>query len=358
MKPVVIFGGAGFIGTNLADRLARSGQSVRVVDNLARSTSVLNAAWLRAQHPGRVEVLEADVRDTYAVRWAVADARAVVHFAAQVAVTTSLADPRHDFDVNLHGTFNVLEALRGRDVPLVFASTNKVYGALAGVELREGDTRWEAASEVISDRGVSESTPLQFASPYGCSKGAADQYVIDHADCFGMPNVVFRMSCIYGPHQFGNEDQGWVSHFTIAALAGDPITIYGDGKQVRDVLYVDDVVEAYVAAIGSAAELRGRAFNLGGSPRHTVSLLELIEALEELCGRRLTLNFEDARHGDQRFYVSDTHAFEGATGWNPKTSVREGVRSLAQWLLAHHPRFAKERRPPCPEPSPPRWAPS
>jgi CDP-paratose 2-epimerase len=356
VKPFVIFGGAGFIGTNLADRVAKTGQPVRVVDNLARPTSTLNAAWLRRVHGDGVEIFQGDVRDRSTVKAVVADAAAVVHLAAQVAVTTSLTRPRHDFDVNLAGTFNVLDALRGRDVPLIFASTNKVYGALAGVQLREGSTRWEPAAEALRENGISESAPLQFSSPYGCSKGAADQYVLDHADCYGMPNVVFRMSCIYGPHQFGNEDQGWVSHFAITALAGDPITIYGDGKQVRDVLYVDDVVDAYLAAVESAGELRGKAFNLGGSPRHTLSLLELVDALEELCGERPMLRFEAARHGDQRFYVSDTHAFERATGWNPRTSVPEGVRALAQWLATNHPRLAENRSQPWLKPSQPQWA--
>jgi CDP-paratose 2-epimerase len=358
VRPFVIFGGAGFIGTNLADRVARTGQRVRIFDNLSRTTSALNAAWLQRTHRGRVELIEGDVRDAAAVKAAVSDAKAVVHFAAQVAVTTSLTDPRHDFDVNLAGTFNVLEALRGRDIPLVFASTNKVYGALAGVELREAATRWEPASELVRKTGIAESAPLQFASPYGCSKGAADQYVLDHADCYGMPNVVFRMSCIYGPHQFGNEDQGWVSHFLITALAGDPLIIYGDGKQVRDVLYVDDVVDAYLAAVESAGKLGGRAFNLGGSPRNTVSLLELVDALEGICGERPDVRFEAARHGDQRFYVSDTHAFEGATGWIPRTSVRDGVDALAHWLSDHHPRLVQNRRQPWLKASPPRWAPS
>ncbi len=357
-KPCVIFGGAGFIGTNLAARVANSGRKVRVVDNLARPTSAFNAAWLRETYPAEIEILRGDVRDPQLVEAAVADAGAVVHLAAQVAVTTSLVDPRHDLDVNLIGTFNVLEALRGRDVPLVFASTNQVYGALHGVPLKEGARRWEPTSDLVRLRGVSEFAPLQFSSPSGCSKGAADQYVLDHARCFGMPNVVLRMSCIYGPHQFGNEDQGWVSHFTIAALAGDPLTIHGDGKQVRDVLYVDDVVDACLEAITEARVLSGRAFNIGGSPRHTSSLLELIESLELICGHNLEVRFEPARTGDQRFYVSDTHAFEAATGWAPRIPVTTGVRALADWVSAHHPRLAPNRRQSWPKQSQPRWAPS
>ncbi len=205
MKPFVIFGGAGFIGTNLAARVASTGQKVRIVDNLSRQTSAINAGWLRETFPDRIELVRGDVRDRDLVKAALSDAVAVVHFAAQVAVTTSMVDPRHDFDVNLVGTFNVLEALRGRKVPLVFASTNKVYGALAGVPLQEGPGRWEPTAELLKRTGISEAAPLQFASPFGCSKGAADQYVLDHAECYGMPNVVFRMSCIYGPHQFGND---------------------------------------------------------------------------------------------------------------------------------------------------------
>jgi CDP-paratose 2-epimerase len=358
MRPFVIFGGAGFIGTNLAHRVATSGQPVRVVDNFSRATSALNASWLHETHPRTVELRTGDVRDPHTVKEAVADASAVVHFAAQPAVTTSLGDPRHDYEVNLGGTFNVLEALRGKGVPLVFASTSKVYGALRTVPLVESHRRWEPSSPLVRRRGVAETAPLEFASPYGCSKGAADQYVLDHADCFGMPNVVFRMSCIFGPHQFGTRDQGWVSHFLIAALAGEPITIFGDGKQVRDVLFVDDVVDAYLAAVAHADRLGGRAFNLGGSPRHTLSLLELVEALETLIDRRVDLRFEPARHGDRRFYVSDTTAFEEATGWVPRTSAIDGVRQLADWLSLNHPRLAHTRRAAWPNESQPRWAPS
>src|SRR4051794_37086800 len=219
-RSVVIFGGAGFIGSNLAHSLlSYTDAKVHIFDNLSRAGVHHNVEWLRktAGNSGRLQVTVGDVRDVRQVEKAVAHATEIYHFAAQVAVTTSLVDPRHDFEVNLAGTFNVLEALRGRDVPLVFASTNKVYGALAGVHLSEGPGRWEPSSAAVRHHGVSEATPMQFASPYGCSKGAADQYVLDHADCFGMPNVVFRMSCIYGPHQFGTEDQGWVSHFIIAA---------------------------------------------------------------------------------------------------------------------------------------------
>ena len=358
MKPFVIFGGAGFIGTNLAARVASTGQKVRIVDNLSRQTSALNAGWLRETFPDRVELVRGDVRDRDLVKAAVSDAVAVVHFAALVAVTTSMVDPRHDFDVNLLGTFNVLEALRGRKVPLVFASTNKVYGALAGVPLQEGPGRWEPTAELLKRTGISEAAPLQFASPDGCSKGAADQYVLDHAECYGMPNVVLRMSCIYGPHQFGNEDQGWVSHFIIAALSGEPLTIYGDGKQLRDVLFVDDVVDAYLAAITRSSSLAGRAFNVGGSPRHTLSLLELVEMLEIICDHELPVRFEPPRHGDQRFYVSDTRAFEAAASWRPKVSPAEGVRALADWLSENHPRIATKRRAPWPTQSQPRWAPS
>ncbi len=339
----VIFGGAGFIGTNLAARVAASGQRVRVVDNMSRPTARLNARWLDDSFQSCVDVRVGDVRDWRFVRDCLKDAHAVVHLAAQVAVTTSLDDPRHDFAVNVGGTFNVLEALRGRHVPLVFASTNKVYGALRGVELMETPTRWMPSAGQLSSNGVGEDTPLQFASPYGCSKGAADQYVIDHADCYGMPNVVFRMSCIYGPHQFGTEDQGWVSHFLIAALAGEPITVYGDGKQVRDILFVDDLLDAYLLALDKAESLRGRAFNMGGSPEHTLSLIELLAHIERLTGKPPRLQSDAPRHGDQRYYVSNIGAFREATGWMPKTTVTEGIGTLARWLKQHHPKVKRSR---------------
>jgi CDP-paratose 2-epimerase len=253
--------------------------------------------------------------------------------AAQVAVTTSLVDPRHDFDVNVRGTLNLLEALRRRSepVPLIFASTNKVYGDLADVALDKTNDAYVPRDPAIRATGIGEDRPLDFHTPYGCSKGAADQYVLDYARTFGIPAVVFRMSCIYGPHQFGNEDQGWVAHFLIRTLEGEPITIYGDGKQVRDVLFVEDLVDAMELVTADPAHV-GEAFNIGGGAGRCISLLELIELIGELSGDEPEIDFEPWRPGDQRYYVSDTSRFRAATGWRPRVDPAEGVERLYRWL--------------------------
>jgi CDP-paratose 2-epimerase len=258
----------------------------------------------------------------------------VFHFAAQVAVTTSLIDPLHDFEVNARGTVNLLEALQGcvDPPPLVFTSTNKVYGGLDDVALRRNGKRYEPDAEALRRSGISEARPLDFHSPYGCSKGAADQYVVDFARTFGIPAVVFRMSCIYGPHQFGNEDQGWVAHFLIRALQGEPITLYGDGSQVRDILYVEDLVNAFLLAQERMGDISGQAFNMGGGPANTISLLELIDTIGRLHGSAPAVDFDEWRPGDQRYYVSDYGKFEGATGWRPRVGAHEGVERLYGWL--------------------------
>jgi CDP-paratose 2-epimerase len=334
--PVLITGGAGFIGTNLAARLLENGRRVRVFDNLSRAGVPLNLQWLRDTYGERVDVRLGDIRDADAVSDAVAGVCAVYHFAAQVAVTSSLADPRHDFGINAAGTLNLLEALRALDEPpaLVFTSTNKVYGDLEDVELVPESSRYVPADSTTRDCGISESRSVDFHSPYGCSKGSADQYVLDYARTFGLPAVVFRMSCIYGPHQFGTEDQGWVAHFLIRAIENRPITIYGDGLQVRDILYVDDLVRAFLLAEDHIERIAGQAFNIGGGPSRTISLVELVEIIRHLQGRPLLLDFDAWREADQRYYVSDTRKFEEATGWQPLVSVAEGVRALYGWLCA------------------------
>jgi CDP-paratose 2-epimerase len=333
-RPVVITGGAGFIGSNLADRLLTQGYRVIVLDNLSRRGVEENLHWLQSQHGDRLQVEQADIRDRGAVRRAVADAHVVFHFAAQVAVTSSMTDPRFDFDVNVGGTLNVLEAVRAQPLPppLIYTSTNKVYGALPDVSLIEYEGRYEPLDLVLRGRGVGESRPLDFHSPYGCSKGAADQYVLDYARSFGLATVVFRMSCIYGEHQFGTEDQGWVAHFLLQALAGRPITLYGDGKQVRDVLFASDLVDALLTAWAHADRLRGKAFNIGGGPQNTTSLFELIQLITALHGVRPTLEHGGWRTGDQRYYVSDIRAFKAATGWSPQVGVQAGVTRLYRWL--------------------------
>jgi CDP-paratose 2-epimerase len=333
-RVALVTGGAGFVGTNLAHRLLRDGARVRVLDSLARPGVERNLRWLRAAHGERVEVELADVRDRVAVRRAVEGADQVFHFAAQVAVTTSFGDPVDDFEVNLGGTLNLLEELRRLTdpPPLVFTSTNKVYGALPDLPLERDGDRWEPVPRRVRERGLDERRPLAFCTPYGCSKGAADQYVLDYAKGYGLPAVVFRMSCIYGPHQHGTEDQGWVAHFLLRALAGEPITIYGDGAQVRDVLYVDDLVAALLLARDGAGSLGGTAFNIGGGPDNAVSLLELIELIAEATGAPPALAYAQERAGDQRYYVADTRRFELATGWRPCVGVAEGVTELARWL--------------------------
>ena len=334
---VLVVGGAGFIGTNLADRLARDGHRVRVLDDLSRAGVEHNAAWLARTHGDRVELRRGDVRDRATIRAAIDGVDAVFHLAAQVAVTTSLVDPIHDFEVNVRGTVELLEAARAQPTPpaVVFTSTNKVYGCLPDLPLTATGQRWLPSDPVTARAGISEHQPLAFRTPYGCSKGAADQYVVDYAETFGLRTAVFRMSCIYGPHQQGTEDQGWVAHFLIRALDDQPLTIYGDGRQVRDVLYVDDLVDAFLRAWGGIDGLAGRAFNIGGGPDHTLSLLELLDLIEELTGRRPRTRAGEWRAGDQRYYVSDTRAFADATGWRPRTSPRAGVEALHRWLLAH-----------------------
>ncbi|HEY7580701.1 MAG TPA: SDR family NAD(P)-dependent oxidoreductase [Acetobacteraceae bacterium] len=334
MRPLLVTGGAGFIGCNLADRLAAEGENVLIYDSLARPGVESNLEWLRKRHPRRIAAIIADVRNRAEVRHAVADAAGVFHLAAQVAVTTSLQDPREDFEVNLLGTLNVLEALRHSPVPCVFASTNKVYGDLDGRELVLAGNAYTPENTSLC-HGVDERQPLDFRTPYGCSKGAADQYVLDYARNFAVPTVVLRMSCIYGPRQFGTEDQGWVAHFALRALAGKPITIYGDGRQVRDVLFVEDAVRTYVAALRNAHRLAGQAFNLGGGPTNAISLLLLIRHIESLIGRPVERYFAPWRPDDQRYYVSDTRRVHEALELPEPTPWRSGVAALLRWLAGN-----------------------
>jgi CDP-paratose 2-epimerase len=327
-RPVLVTGGAGFIGSHLADRLAQQGEPVLVFDSLSRPGVEANLAWLRQRHPTLVSAALADVRDATAVKEAVESASAVFHFAAQVAVTTSLTDPEEDFQVNLQGTFNVLQALRRHRQPCVFASTNKVYGKLAGVDLTLDGGTWQPADPTLRARGISEDQRLDFATPYGCSKGAADQYVLDAAASFGIPTAVLRMSCIYGPRQLGTEDQGWVAHFVLRALAGEPITLYGDGCQVRDVLWVHDAVDAYLAAWRNIGRIAGSAFNLGGGPANAISLRQLLDHIGSLLGRKPEVRVSAWRPNDQRWYVSDTTRIRQTLGLPPALDWRTGVAEM------------------------------
>ena len=333
-RPVLVTGGAGFIGSNLADRLAYEGHSVIVYDALARPGVETNLNWLVQRHGDRIDTVIADIRDETRLAEAAGRAKAVFHFAAQVAVTTSLVDPRDDFAVNVVATLGLLEALRTRapETPLIFASTNKVYGDLADIDfVLEGDA-YRPAKAQIRAHGIGEARQLDFHTPYGCSKGAADQYVLDYARSFGLRTAVLRMSCIYGQRQMGTEDQGWVAHFLIRAIEGKPITLYGDGHQVRDILDVSDAVDAYLAAWRGIDAISGEAFNLGGGPDNAVSLRLLLAYIGELLGREVEISFSDWRAGDQRYFVADTRSAEEALGLGRKTDWRHGVANLARWL--------------------------
>jgi CDP-paratose 2-epimerase len=335
-EPVaLITGGAGFVGSNLAQRLLADGRRVLVLDNLSRAGVRSNLRRMQERYPDRLEVEVADVRDAGAAARAVSRAAEIYHLAAQVAVTTSLVTPLEDFEINARGTLNVLEAARRcRPVPpIIFTSTNKVYGALTDIPLLKMETRYVPLNPQIRENGIGESRPLDFHSPYGCSKGAADQYVLDYARSYGLPAVVFRMSCIYGPHQFGTEDQGWIAHFVMRARESAHATLCGDGCQVRDVLYVADLVEAFLLARRNIASLSGRAFNIGGGPQNTLSLCELIELLREQHGLRLPTSAAPWRAGDQRYYVSDTRRFSEATGWRATVAPDVGVSRLYNWLM-------------------------
>lgn len=334
-RPILVTGGAGFIGANLADRLASEGHTVLVYDVLARAGVEANLRWLQKRHAGRIVPVIADISNAGELNRAVSDAEAVFHFAAQVAVTNSLDDPATDFAVNLHGTFAVLEAARRqpRAVPVIFASTNKVYGGLTDIPLELRSEAYVPRLDAVRVFGIGEDRPLDFHTPYGCSKGAADQYVLDYARSFGLQSVVFRMSCIFGPLQRGTEDQGWVAHFLIRALARQAINIYGDGCQVRDILYVDDAIEAYLAAWRRIDTVQGTAFNLGGGPGNAVSLLQVIKATEAILGAPVDVKYGDWRAGDQRYYVSDTRRAQAALSVPSPKPWKEGLRALAAWLV-------------------------
>jgi CDP-paratose 2-epimerase len=336
---VVITGGAGFIGSNTAARFMRDGHIVVVIDDLSRRGTDKNLEWLKEQ--GSFEFSKTDIRNAPALAEVVArhaDARAVLHLAAQVAVTTSVEDPRTDFEINALGTFNVLEAVRAHcpEAAVVYASTNKVYGSLHDAKVAEVGGRYQFVERT---HGVGESEPLDFHSPYGCSKGTADQYVLDYARIYGLRSVSLRQSCIYGRRQFGIEDQGWVAWFTIAATLGRPITIYGDGKQVRDVLFVDDLCELYAACIFDIERVKGNAYNVGGGPRNQLSLLELLAALEKRTGRPLKHELSATRPGDQPVFVADIRKAERDLGWTPKTTSDEGITLLFEWVSANRALF-------------------
>lgn len=331
-----VTGGAGFIGANYVHRLLARGEKVTIYDNLSRAGAQRNVAWLR-EHFGATafELVVGDVRDAARLVVSSRDADVIVHLAAQVAVTTSVTMPREDFEINALGTFNVLEAARlnGRGPAVLYASTNKVYGGMDDVPVVEKPTRWEYEALPF---GAAETQPLDFHSPYGCSKGAGDQYVRDYARIYGLPTVVLRQSCIYGPRQFGVEDQGWVAWMVIAATTGRPITIFGDGKQIRDLLNIHDLLDAYDLAIDNIERVKGQVFNIGGGAENTVAIwTEFGPLLERLIGRPIPVARDDWRPGDQKVFVADIRKAGELLGWRPKCDVAAGVKQLCDWVGAN-----------------------
>lgn len=336
---VFITGGAGFIGANLADYHLCRGDEVVVYDNLSRRGADCNLEWLRQRHGERPDFYRGDIRDFDALCAALPeDTARVYHMAGQVAVTTSIVDARQDFEINALGTFNVLEAVRhvSPEVTFFYASTNKVYGGMETTGTVEEPTRYRYRDDPYALYGVSEAYPLDFHSPYGCSKGSGDQYVRDYARIYDLKTVVMRQSCIYGPRQLGVEDQGWVAHFCIAARYGWPINIYGDGKQVRDLLWVEDLIAAYQAAAERIDIAAGQIYNLGGGPDNTLSVwAEFGPLLGRLAGHEIAVTFADWRAGDQPVYVSDIRKAERELGWRPRVGVAQGVACLWDWVGAN-----------------------
>lgn len=330
----LITGGAGFIGVNAAAHCARRGHGVTLLDSFSRRGTQENLDWIEREFPG-VRAVAADIRRDQAVmNREAAQADVILHLAAQVAVTTSVSDPRADFEINAQGTLNILEAARRAPRPpiVLYSSTNKVYGGMDDVAIQLEGNRYRYSSLAT---GAAEDRPLDFHSPYGCSKGAADQYVHDYARIYGLRTVVFRQSCIYGPHQFGIEDQGWVAWFVLRALLGLPVTIYGDGKQVRDVLYVDDLLAAFDSAVARIEQVSGQVYNIGGGPGNTLSLLELMDLIGTIENRPVTHGFGQWRPGDQRVYVSDIRKAGRELGWTPQVAPGPGVRMLRDWMAAN-----------------------
>ena len=335
MPKLLITGGSGFIGVNSAFHFLRQGWRIVLLDNFSRAGSRDNLAWLRTA--GEITCAEVDIRDLSGLRRTIEghpDLDAVLHLAAQVAVTRSLQDPLEDCAINVVGTVNVLESIRaaGINPAFIYASTNKVYGSLHGAAVVEVDGRYALPEH---PGGISEAYPLDFHSPYGCSKGAADLYVLDYARIHGLRSVSLRQSCIYGYRQFGTEDQGWLAWFTICHLLGRPVTIFGDGKQVRDALFVSDLVECYERCIESIDAIRGQALNIGGGPEHTLSLLELVAFLEKRFRRPLVYSLAAERPGDQKVYVSCLERAGRLLGWRPRVGIEEGLEKLCAWIEEH-----------------------
>lgn len=332
MKNILITGGAGFIGTNAVHYFAKKGWNVYLLDNLSRKGSEQNLKWLQSQENYSFIFKKIDIKDKRDVEklFKKNNFDALIHLAGQVAVTSSIDNPREDLDINIIGTFNLLESIRkySPNTTMINASTNKVYGDLENCDVIETDLSYKFKSQ---PNGISESTILDFHSPYGCSKGSADQYIIDYSRIYDISTTTFRQSCIYGPRQFGSQDQGWISWFIIASLSKQPISIYGNGKQVRDILYIDDLIRAYDIAISKPSKVKGEAFNIGGGPSNSISLIQCINMISEILDRDIKYNLCDPRPGDQKIYVSDIQKISQTLDWQPSTSVKMGVSNLLNW---------------------------
>ena len=325
----LITGGAGFVGCNLANRLLDQNNEVMVLDNLSRKGVSANLEWLK-QKGKNLQIESADIRDAKKIEALCKNVEVIYHTAGQVAVTTSITNPRQDFEINALGTFNVLEGARKSDTDpvLIFTSTNKVYGNLKDLEIEELETRYDFKEL----KGVPSDRAIEPCTPYGCSKAAADFYCLDYARMYGIKSVVFRMSCIYGARQFGNVDQGWVAHFLLAHIMSKPISIYGNGKQIRDILYIDDLVDAFLLATENIKKTRGQPYAIGGGPENTISLLELVSYVEDKYGKKYNLEFKDWRPGDQKVYYSDVSKAKNDFGWIPSVSTKEGIDKLYLWI--------------------------
>lgn len=341
---ILVFGGGGFIGSNAVSYFAKRGYKVTIFDNFSRYGTEENLSWIKSNNPD-VIVLRGDIRNFDEVNRAVKNQDIIFHLAAQVAVTTSVTDPLTDFEINAKGTFNVLEAARlQKKKPIViYSSTNKVYGGMEEIKIVEKKGQYAYESKAT---GISEQMNLDFHSPYGCSKGAADQYVRDYYRIYGIPTVVFRQSCIYGPRQFGIEDQGWVAWFIIATAMGKPVTVYGDGKQVRDVLYIDDLIKLFEIAVEKIEVAKGKVFNVGGGPKNTLAVWSSFgPILEKLFGHKIPVTFSDWRPGDQKVYISDIRMVEKVLGWKPTIDVEDGIERLFKWVTGNKELFTKFVKP-------------
>jgi CDP-paratose 2-epimerase len=337
MPKIFITGGAGFIGSNVASYFAEKGFKVVIFDNLSRKGSKINAQQLRDKYGNQIELLVGDIKDYESLFQAIKnneDSDAIIHLAAQVAVTTSIINPREDFEVNAIGTFNLLESVRVCKInpAIIYASTNKVYGKMEHMRFKENETRYSFQDY---ENGISETFNLDFHSPYGCSKGTGDQYMRDYHRIYGLNTVVFRQSCIYGYNQFGVEDQGWVAWFIIACVLNKPLTIYGNGKQVRDLLFIDDLVHLYHLAIVNIGKIRGEVFNIGGGSDFTLSLVEFLPILEGFLNKKVDFEFSEWRSGDQLVYISDIGKIKRSIGWEPHTSTHEGISKLYDWIISN-----------------------